>query len=469
MMQLQDSVNNISGMLNGFVEEFNTWRQDVERRLSCGAFKSTSIIASPETANVHRPRSSSTSIMLTRGRHPHDRVNSMKMESLMVPHSQMSPINAQSTPIKLESLMQLPQQPATPTDSVRTDTIRATNPGPKVRAGLQSDHSTPAHKLFEEWPLMRDWPHRVEYLQKLTDIGRALSDYPMHLEQERGLLRLWSIGEGFDLSDGAQGPGSPNSSTEVDTPSPVTGEESLWGHPPYQASPSATNSSVPRDNIGGLGKDGRLDFRAKVVDELLSSYIENMHNLHPFLNRPKLQKMVRDFKEQYSPDAKAINVQSPAAHQLHPSLKRKRTSSAFGEPYSSQGAIERSLRNAIILLVLALGKVCSYKKNLPSPQSNKCRQGSGAWGTFNHTSQSDGSFNSDASEDGRPLNIDIMPGMAYYSYATDILGNQQGGLTVEHAQAMILASLYINQFARVMESWSWINSACRITVVLLKA
>jgi hypothetical protein len=59
--------------------------------------------------------------------------------------------------------------------------------------------------------------------------------------------------------------------------------------------------------------------------------------------------------------------------------------------------------------------------------------------------------------------------MAYYSYATDILGNHHGGLTIAHAQAFILAALYISQFARVLESWSWINSACRITIVLLKA
>jgi hypothetical protein len=472
MMQLQDSMNNISDVLNNFVGEIAAWRQDVESRLARGAYESTSMIASPETAIAPPPRNPSAPRVPTplQGRHQSGRVNSMKMESPMVPHSHMSPTNAPSSnPIKSEPMFPSSQQPATPADSVRTDTSRTTNPGPKERIGLQSDHSTPAHKLFEEWPLMRDWPHGVEYLQKLTDSGRALSDYPMQLEQDRGLLRPWGIGEGFDLNDGAQGPGSPDSSTDVDAPSPAPGKEDLWGHPPDQASPSAANSSVPRDNLGGLGKDGRPDFRAKVVDDLLQSYIDNMHNLHPLLNRPKLQKMVRDFKEQYSPDARPMPVASPAAHQLNPSLKRKRSSSGFGEPYSSRGAIERSLRNAIILLVLALGKVCSYKKNLPSPQSDKCPQPSGAWGSFNHGSQTNGSFNSDSSDDGRPRNIDIMPGMAYFSYATDILGNQQGGHTVAHAQAMILAALYISQFARVLESWSWINSACRITMVLLKA
>ena len=54
-----------------------------------------------------------------------------------------------------------------------------------------------------------------------------------------------------------------------------------------------------------------------------------------------------------------------------PSVKRKRSTSHFGEPYFPGGAIERSLRNAIVLLVLAIGKVCSYKgKVLPAPQIN---------------------------------------------------------------------------------------------------
>ncbi|KAF9728474.1 hypothetical protein PMIN04_010457 [Paraphaeosphaeria minitans] len=178
--------------------------------------------------------------------------------------------------------------------------------------------------------------------------------------------------------------------------------------------------------------------------------------------------MFREFEEQYSPDAKVASGASPTVHQLNPGIKRKRSSSAFGEPSSPRAAIERSLRNAIVLLVLALGKVCSYKHGvLPHPQSDKGLHTSGAWGSFNHCSNSN--FNSDTSDDCRPRNIDLLPGMAYFAYATDILGNQPGGHTVVHAQAMILAALYIGQFARVLESWSWINSACRVIVVLIKA
>tara|TARA_R110002003_G_scaffold63_13_gene5880 strand:- start:2819 stop:4255 length:1437 start_codon:yes stop_codon:yes gene_type:complete len=478
MMQLQDSVNNISDVLKDFIGEFSVWRQNVESRLPPGrGFETTSNLASPEAAFAAPPRDQSTSRMPTplQGRSQPRRIGSMKMESPMVPYSHMSPGAASaSTPIKQEAHLAASQQPATPAESVRTDTSRTSNSESKERNGLQSDHKTAAHILLEEWSLMKEFTEGIEYLQRLKATGHVVSDYPMQLEQERGLLRVWGVGEGVDFNDGAQGPGSPDSSNDSDAPSPAPGKEGLWGHPPTDhTSPSTMNTSTPREPPGyegGLGPDGRPDFRSSVLRQLHLSYMQNMHTFHPFLNPSKLQRMFREFEEQYSPDAKATNGASPAAHQLNPGIKRKRSSSAFGEPYSPRGAIERSLRNAIVLLVLALGKVCSHKDGvLPHPQSDKGPHASGAWGSFSHSSYPNGSFNSDTSDDSRPRNIDLLPGMAYFSYATDILGNQQGGHTVGHAQAMILAALYINQFARVLESWSWINSACRVIVVLIKA
>jgi hypothetical protein len=483
MMQLQDSMNSISDVLSQFIGGFEQWQRDVEKRLPPrNGIDSALNVASPEAATIGPPRDQSTSGRPTplQGRSQALRVNSMKTESPTLPTSYLSPGHQQaSTPIKQELAFPMAQQPATPADSVRTDMSHSTNANLQERAGLQSDHSTPAHKLLEEWPHIREWWQGIEYLEKLVKSGRPLSDYPMQLEQDRGLLRPWGVGEGLDLNDGAQGPGSPESSNDSDAPSPAHGKEGLWGYPPLdKSSPGTTNTSAPNSSAprefphpGGLGQDGRPDFRAHVMDELLEAYFTNIHNLHPFLNRSKIQKMFREFKEQYSPDFKAANAQSPAAHQLNPGMKRKRSSSAFGEACSAKGAIERSLRNAIVLLVLALGKVCSYKdrRPLPSPQSDKGTTSNGAWGSFGPSSHPNGSFHSEMSDDGRPRNIDLMPGMAYYSYATDILGNHHGGLTVAHAQAFILAGLYISQFARVLESWSWINSACRITMVLVKA
>ncbi|RYN17062.1 hypothetical protein AA0119_g11494 [Alternaria tenuissima] len=479
MMQLQDSINNISVVLKDFIGEFSAWQQDVESRLPLSrGFGSTPKSASLEAAFVPPPRDSSAPRVPTptHGKMHSRPVGGTKMESPMFPYSNMSTVNAQAPPpIEQEAILSVSQQPATPTDSVKTDNSRTSNSlSSKERIGLQSDHTTPAHKLFEEWDLMKDFPIGVEYLHRLREGGRALSDYPMQLEQDRGLLRVWCVGEGSDLNDGLQGPGSPESSNDSDAPSPIPEKEGLWGHPPANQSSlhPSTNSSTPRDysnykyGLGGLGPDGRPDFRISVVDKLHKSYMEHMHSLHPFLNRSQLQRMIREFKERYSPDGRLADPVSPAAHQFNPSLKRKRSNGVFGEPYSFQGAIERSLRNAIILLVLALGKVCSYKKSLPHPQNDKSTYTNRAWGSF--SSHTNGNFNGDSSDDSCPRNIDILPGMAYFSYATDILGYQQGGHTVEHAQAMILAALYTSQFTRVLESWSWINSACRVTMVLLK-
>lgn len=478
MMQLQDGVNSISDVLKDFVGEFNIWKQSVENRLAPvqgHGLEMTSNHASPEATFTAPMRDAGTSRWPTpiQGRAQVRRVNSMKMESPIVPYSNMSPLGAQaSTPIKQEAMLVASQQPATPADSVRTDHSRVTDTGPREKSGLQSDHTTPAHKLLSEWQAMNTFYKDVGYLNKLIESGHEVSDYPMQLEQDRGLLRVWGVGEGQDLNDGAQGPGSPESSNESEAMSPAPGKNGIWGHPPLDpSSPSVLNHENPREysgHDGGLGHDGRPDFSAKTMEDLLNSYLDNIHTLHPFMNPSKLRKMVREFTEQYSPNARPTNARSPATnamqHQLHQGMKRKRSSSAFGEPYSPRGAIERSMRNAIVLLVLAVGKVCAYKDRLPAPQSDKSYQ-NGTWGS----PHANGSFSSDLSEDNRPRNIDILPGMAYYAYATDILGNQQGGNTVAHAQAMILAALYLSQFARVLESWSWINNACRVVMVLVKA
>jgi hypothetical protein len=134
------------------------------------------------------------------------------------------------------------------------------------------------------------------------------------------------------------------------------------------------DGSLPEeDHPGGLGADGTPDFRVATMDALLESYERNMHSLHPFLNRSKIQKTFRAFKNQYSPDSRPSNTMSSAFHHVSVGMKRKQLSSAFCEPYQPKRAIERSLRNAVVLLLLALGKVCSYKerKPLPSPKSDR--------------------------------------------------------------------------------------------------
>ena len=486
-MQLQDSVNSISDTLKSFVEGFNTWKHSVESRLppSKGGevMQIASNHASPEQSFGVRGSMSeqSGSRMPTpvQGRAQIRRVNSMKTESPVVPHSNISPIPPHaSTPIKQESIL-VPQQPATPAESVRTDHTQPVGDPSKDKSGLQSDHTTPAHQLLEEWPSMKTFYENLPAWRNLAERGHKITDYPMVFEQDRGLIRVWGIGEGQDANDGAQGPSSPESN-DSDASSPAPVREGIWGYPPADHSSPSTlgGDATPhsRETVGGLGPDGKPNFQSVTLWRLHSSYMQHIHSLHPFLNPSKLRKMISEFSAVYSPDSKGKTAASPGSAvpgYLNAGVKRKRSSSAFGDHYTpvqdpSVNGIERSLRNAIVLLVLALGKVCEYEEPLPAPQSERGLTSDGSWGfTRGSPHSANNSFSEEMETPQR--NIDIIPGMAYYSYATDILGNQQGGNTVAHAQAMLLAALYLGQFARALESWSWINNACRISLVLIKA
>lgn len=482
-MQLQDSVDKVQDMLNNLCEGLGSWRQSVDARLASVRGPQFEMATPSSPANYRAPaREHSTSGAPTPSQAPPSlsRADSLKRESSAVIPSLMSPGTSQKlSPVKKEDQGVRQQSPWTATKSSLMEASRenqiALEEMEKEETGLQSNHTTPAHRLLEAWKDMSDFHVGVPYLELLQKNKRPMSDYPMQLEQSRGIIRVWGVGEGQDLNDGGHGAGSPEGSNESDAPSPaVAGRDSLWGHPPLdQSSPNSTSGSTPREYLhrdGGLGADGRPNFQVDELRRLVDSYVKSMHVFHPFLNLSKLERMLAEFVEQYSPVSQAANSASPANFQLNPGVKRKRSSSAFGESYTHKGAIEHSLRNAILLLVFALGKVCLHTRRLPAPQSDKGSSTNGAWGSARDSPglNVNGSFNSDSSDDSRPRNVDILPGMAYFAYATDILGNQQGGHTIAHAQANILASLYLGQFARVLESWSWIQNACRIVMVLVK-
>ena len=326
MMQLQESANDIRDVLENLVGEIASWRRIVDSRLSLVQTSNhISSMASPEAGSVAPRARISTP---AQGSSQMRRDSSMKTESPNLEYSQMSPSASQAkTPIRQESMFALPQQPATPVESVRGEHSGGTGEPPKEKSGLQSDHTTPAHKLFEEWHSMANSCRNVNYIEKLIEGGHDVSEYPMLLEQDRGLLRVWGVGEGQDFNDGAQGPGSPDSGGDGDASSPAPGKEGLWGFPPADTLGTGIDgpTSHPKENDGGLGPDGRPDFRSAVLWELYDSYIENIHKLHPFMKASKLRRMVKEFSEQYSPDFNGEHVGMPAASSLglHQGLKQK--------------------------------------------------------------------------------------------------------------------------------------------------
>lgn len=56
-------------------------------------------------------------------------------------------------------------------------------------------------------------------------------------------------------------------------------------------------------------------------------------------------------------------------------------------------------------------------------------------------------------------NMDIIPGLAYYGYTTQILGSLLGANGLPHVQAALLAALYAGQLAHPFQSHGWIYQA----------
>ncbi|KAM3075198.1 hypothetical protein ACMFMF_005877 [Clarireedia jacksonii] len=342
--------------------------------------------------------------------------------------------------------------------------------------------------------------------------------YPMLQEERRGLLRLFGRGEGTDLAQGYDRDplidhgADATAPTEPDVPSPP-GEE--WGQlggmtPPHSA------PDYPPPVVGSIMSDGMPDFRRATVLDLAKSYKEHINIMHPLLAPARLDALIESFLKSIPGDsAKPKQIQNLTSQHAgfvnmkppeSPGAKRKRSPGAelpdipYGHGALKPGHPSRSISTALVLVVLALGKICQEKGKIPELPSDK--ESDSAWGHINsplirngHPSpvQSSPSLSDLASpQEGpdrfysrsrrtsmeysdplprsgfKPRNVDVIPGLAYFALATDIIGNQLAGNSLQHVHVNILAGLYHGQLARVLESHSYIYQACRALQVILR-
>lgn len=374
------------------------------------------------------------------------------------------------------------------------------------------EHTTAAHRLLR-------WPSVKALVSKSK--SSLSEDYVMAFEEQKGVLRVYGRGEGQDSGDGGH-PSSPSASSTSgrsdelhEARSPAPSSDALWG--------SGLSDIKAKSEIGGLRADGTLIIDPATLYRLQKSYLDNIHILHPFLNKTTLNTMVDNFSMTYNGDKYRQRFSSVSAtptnfdgrvesfSSIQNRGKRKHSdvqiqyapelSPAPIQP-SIQPPLQKSISTAIILLVLALGKICEHEAALPGPIPDNSREI--AFRHFSHSpmppssephsphsirqspissTQSAGnasiasplmsSFSPTikrASED--PVqgqrNIEVIPGLAYYAKATDILGNCHGGNDLAHVQAHLLAGLYAGQLARAFESWSWIFTACRACRYLVR-
>lgn len=365
-------------------------------------------------------------------------------------------------------------------------------------------HTTAAHKLITSWPsihelLMEDPSSAQSETRKFLDSLKDDSRRWNHIMQAeaRGPLRLYGLGEADEMGDqegfGAPSPahsGSDDSGTPSDSP---------WYGPGNGLETRRSDGT----NVGGLGPDGRVDLSSATVTRLFDSYKRHIHRLHPFLDLNTLSRFIEHFKKHYSPDLAppsqsphigAITGMNGGADFVRPN-KRKRSEPAVSSsgtatedtPHSfdagSRRQPHRSLRVAIVYLVLALGKICEFRDVLPgplhddrilnysspavtrpspsSPHATHLESPSNEMLLFRSKSEYS-SFDSSPSTDKKGLNVERIPGLAYYREACSVLGDFADSNELALAQARLLAGLYKGQLARVQESWSWIFDASRI-------
>lgn len=362
------------------------------------------------------------------------------------------------------------------------------------------EHSTAAHKLLIAWDAIHPF---YAGILKPSDA----QNYVMREETTRGNLRIFGQGEG---SDGMARDENPQimkqgsfSDVDVSSASNASSTDGNWGI-------GFDGPIIPANDIkGGLNLDGTLCLDATTLTRLYQSFLSNMWILHPFLNKERLHRTFERFLHRYGQDAPsyvASYISSPPGSAKHQTdmfnpfkaPKRKRSDPGLddkgtpigGKAYSeaSRLPLERSISNALMLLIFALGHMCEHKEPLPPPvtdapqvpapvppksPSYNTPLSTATPGFASEFATPDASGRSPFSDSSsrfttRLRNIDKIPGLAYFAYAVNILGEHHGSPDLVHVQCSLLAGIYFGQMARVIDSWRWINTACTDCQLLFK-
>ncbi|KAK1750565.1 hypothetical protein QBC47DRAFT_119169 [Echria macrotheca] len=373
-------------------------------------------------------------------------------------------------------------------------------PGPTVRPGVPTippNHTTLAALLLK-WPSIESLVRR--YLD--AENVKFVEEFPIRQEQRRGLLRIWGRGEGLDSSrvdgDALHDVGMmevQDDYSDSGAPSPAD----CWG--------GISGSPGPVDGRSIVGVQS-LDFSDAIVWKYVKAYKEHIQNMHPLIIPVELDAMVKlflDSLQQNKDGGKpgvARFVQTLPGGQGETGSKRKRSPVPDSDggpvlqlPKPPKPTFQRSINNALVLLVLALGKICLVRdRKIPdvvpvseptygsplvrnghpaspiqgSPPSYSSHSHSSGLPSPKEVDRSSASRRASFQGAGGPQpkttaslkrNLDVIPGLDYFAYATDILGGQLAGTSLRHIHAYILAGLYHGQLGRVMESYAYIKEA----------
>jgi hypothetical protein len=125
-----------------------------------------------------------------------------------------------------------------------------------------------------------------------------------------------------------------------------------------------------------------LDFAA--IDRDFQSFMDHIYILHPFLDPEALRSLIHTFKSTrrgddratrsasiVGPKRKRENDEPPDSVEGHDVWAHRGNQNGFTHGNSNSGTgqppIEHSITNAIVLFVIALGRVTAHRDPLPRP------------------------------------------------------------------------------------------------------
>lgn len=383
-------------------------------------------------------------------------------------------------------------------DAVESDGEGAHIAYPKNEPAIPEDHTTQASRMLA-------WPSINKYIGPMISSDPMIRNhhYTVTREVKRGVIRLYGRGESGSFEPESFGD-RPDKETSEDASSDASASPAvdyLWGQTgSFKPLTTMTIVRSEAERVGGLdSSNAALDLSEATIRRLAQSYMRHMNILHPLIFPGNLERYIKQF-------LKSLPETDPASLEPNPSkvehgfigTKRKRENEADSPPVQllKPGKPQRSIETALVLVILALGRICEHRTKIPnvvpdydeasssqnghpspfglspgaSPQSsfssNKERLARGS-STRRNSTDSDFPDNIRRNASAPIRNMDVIPGLAYFAAATDIIGNQLGGNTLRHVQVNILAGLYHSQLARVSESHAYIHEACRALQVIL--
>ncbi|KAF4469740.1 hypothetical protein FALBO_3361 [Fusarium albosuccineum] len=366
-----------------------------------------------------------------------------------------------------------------------------TEPGPPVPPGdsaIPINHTALAGLLLE-WPSISELTER-----HVAKAGiRYVREYPISQEQNRGALIVHGRGEDSHPSRYVRTPtdhgGLDNASSGMGPPSTTADWDQLGRRDPLHGVEDGGGVSI---------FDGNPDFSESQVRRYVESFKENILNMHPIIQPQLLDNLVRHFLDalpvsrpwsvKSQTPKPAVEARGGSQTPVTTGSKRKRGPDPDGsDPFRPAppcvGWLDRSIHSALILTILALGKICLHRENIPDALEPMERLPRGRQairsGAISSSLNQDRSFRSrrssfqgvDAfcSSYSPKRNYEVIPGLEYFAYATDILGSYAGAYTsMKDVYANIFAGLFHGQLGRPMESFAFIHEASNKLQVIMR-